>query len=432
MKNKETEILPDFVKKYLFKKSIRKYALKYELKRKFELIIVVPAIQEFENVAELLTSLKTNSYLDKTLIVFVVNNIKSSSYGVKSDNRKLLHFLEREYRKKEINIGIVDAASPGKELPEEKGGVGLARKIGMDIALQFFDYGNSRKKIIACLDSDCLVDKNYIAEIIENFNSRNLYAAYLHFEHLLPESEENKLAIIAYEIFLRYYVLSLKYAMSPYAFHTIGSTILVDAGSYVKVGGMNTRKAGEDFYFMEKLAKIVEIDKIYTTTVYPSARSSWRVPFGTGQRVRRFLSHKQNEYLLYSHNSFKILKNWLAVFNSEQVLSSQKYLTEAGKIDKALYNFLLKNKFYENWDRIIKNSKSVEQINFQKKLWFDGFKTLKLIHYLRDNGYPDENMFDALSKLFKKINVKFEIERNILIPAIGKQIEILEKLRKIS
>ncbi len=81
--------------------------------------------------------------------------------------------------------------------------------------------------------------------------------------------------------------------------------------SYIKTEGMNKRKAAEDFYFLEKLAKNFPITKIESATVYPSGRSSWRVPFGTGQRVTRFLAKGQNEYLLYSTESFRILKLWL-------------------------------------------------------------------------------------------------------------------------
>jgi len=48
--------------------------------------------------------------------------------------------------------------------------------------------------------------------------------------------------------------------------------------SYIAVRGMNRREAGEDFYFLNKLAKLGDIGQIHATTVYPSARPSRRVP----------------------------------------------------------------------------------------------------------------------------------------------------------
>jgi len=423
--------LPRIVQKYIEKYSLKTWELQNSSKGKYELAVVIPAISEFENVKALLDSLGKNDSKEKVELIFIVNNLKSSSQAIKTDNTNLLAYLKSlgKNNKYGLNINFIDAASSENELPEKDGGVGLARKIGMDAALKVFDYNSSNKKIIAALDADCLVQKNYFSAILNKFNTKNLSAAYIGFSHTLPENIENKLAIINYEIFLRYYVLGLKFARSPYAIHTIGSTIVVDFKSYIKIGGMNKRKAGEDFYFMEKLAKIVEINKIDSTTVYPSARSSWRVPFGTGQRVGRFLLHKQNEYLLYSPKSFKILKRWLDIFNSDRVLTSQEYLDEAERINHSLFDFLRLNKFSENWNKILVNSKSNEQIQLQKKLWFDGFKTLKLIHYLRDNAYPNESMFNAVDKLFNMLNVKINIKRKGAIPSVSEQIRYLELLR---
>ena len=39
-----------------------------------------------------------------------------------------------------LQIGYIDVSSPGKEMDEKNGGVGLARKIGMDEALKIFKY----------------------------------------------------------------------------------------------------------------------------------------------------------------------------------------------------------------------------------------------------------------------------------------------------
>ena len=420
------------VQKYTEKHSLKTWELQNKTNKKFELAVVIPAINEFKNVKILLDFLGKNNNKEKVIIIFVVNNLKSSSKEVKTDNLNLLNYLKKleKNNKYGLNISFIDASSSGNELPEKDGGVGLARKIGMDAALEVLNYNTPKKKIIAALDADCQVQNNYFSEIISQINTKNFSAAYINFSHILPENWENKSAILNYEIFLRYYVLGLKFANSPYAIHTIGSTMVVDFKSYIKVGGMNKRKAGEDFYFMEKLAKVININKIDSTTVYPSARSSWRVPFGTGQRVGRFLLRKQNEYLLYSPESFKILKEWLDIFNSDNILTSEEYLDNAKGINESLYNFLQLNKFYENWNKILKNSKSDMQIKLQKKLWFDGFKTLKLIHYLRDNAYPEINMFDAVDELLSLLNVKIDIKRKDTIPSISKQIRYLELLRE--
>ncbi len=413
--------------------------------RSYNNIIVVPAIQEYENIRSLLNSLLENdhAYFSGTLILFVVNNTKSASVEVKSNNARSLLFLrdilenqEEELSKrivnKKFNVGFVDAASYGNELPEKDGGVGLARKIGMDLSLSLFDSKSAAKKIIICLDADCTVEPNYISSIIEIFNKKNLSAAYVQYEHKLPESGKEKLAIIVYEIFLRYYVLGLKYAGSPYAFPTIGSTIVCDAESYLKIGGMNKKKAAEDFYFMEKLAKAAAIEKIDSTKVYPASRISWRVPFGTGQRMNRYLAETHNEYLLYAPKSFTVLKEWIELFHSKEILDGNDYLIRSGSIHSALKNFLLHNSFVESWNKILNNSKSEEQIYKQKKIWFDGFRTLKLIHYLRDSGFPLTSTFHALDEMLKNFNCELHRKNNEDIPAIEIQVEYLNLLRKLA
>ena len=433
----ETSQSPITVLSYLKKYGLKDWSLELSTREKFNNIIVIPAIQENENIKLLLTSLLENDkkYLETSLFIFVINNLKSSNSEIKTDNKKALEYLRRiiyERNDYGINIGLVDASSSGLELPEKDGGVGLARKIGMDLALTQFDYTNTDKKILICLDADCTVDKNYLTSIIQTFNQPNIHAAYVEYEHLLPEEEDQKRAILCYEIFLRYYVLGLQYANSPFAFSTIGSTMICDFESYVKIGGMNKKKAAEDFYFMEKLAKITEIKKISNAKVYPSSRSSWRVPFGTGQRVNRFFAGTHNEYLLYNPKTFDILKSWLKIYNSKEILDAEFYLKSASAIHKSLYDFLVQNSFEDSWTKILNNSKSDEQKQKQKQIWFDGFRTLKLIHYLRDNGFPLVNMFEALDQYFELTNYNLQFKRKEIIPPIDVQIQYLNHLRELA
>jgi len=439
--------LPNNVEKYLRKFSYDKWKI-YGDRKKHNSIIVIPAIDEYENIKTLLTSLIQNDkeLFPSTLILFIVNHTVSSDADIKQNNIKTIEYLKNIIDKKKnedefsqmiinsgLQIGFIDAALKGFELDDKEGGVGLARKIGMDEALKFFDYDSSNKNILICLDADCTVSENYISTIREAFNKDNISAGYVNFAHDKTDEEENYKAIINYEIFLRYYVLGLKYAESPYAYHSIGSTMVCNVDSYIKIQGMNKRKAAEDFYFMEKLSKITEIKKIDGTTVYPSSRGSWRVPFGTGKRVTRFLEKVQNEYLLYAPESFSVLKKWNELFYSDEILSSQEYLNNAEKISSALLDFLIGNKFAENWDKILKNTKSTNQINKQKQLWFDGFRTLKLIHHLRDSEFPLINMFDALDKLFDLMEIQFNYKNEPgKIPPIEVQEKYLGKLREIA
>jgi hypothetical protein len=439
--------LPPNVKNYLSKRASTNLELEINITSPLHLIIVVPAISEYENLFTLINSLLMNqsNFLSHTAVIFVINNLLSSNEEIKSNNKQSIKLLRALIQKKNdyhplikktcksnMTFGLIDASSKGKELPDKEGGVGLARKIGMDSALKIFSYNSSAKNILVCLDADCTVQENYIEEIYDQYNKRNLSAAVINFEHPLYVANGNAAAIICYEIFLRYYVLGLRFANSKYAHHSIGSTITCDHLSYIKAGGMNKRKAAEDFYFLEKLSKFCEIKRITSTKVYPSSRSSWRVPFGTGQRVERFLTKIKEEYLLYNPESFVVLKKWLNVFNNNNCVMPSDYLRAAKQIHPQLEEFLFAQKFDESWSRIVKNSKTQAQIQKQKHLWFDGFRTLKLIHYLRDKAYPLVNMFDAIDDLFEKIDLNSPIKREKnTIPSLKEQRMYLNVLRKL-
>jgi hypothetical protein len=171
---------------------------------------------------------------------------------------------------------------------------------------------------------------------------------------------------------------------------------------------MNKRKAAEDFYFMEKLSKNYKIFEIQSATVYPSNRGSWRVPFGTGQRVNRFLSGERDEYMLYSPSSFKILREWNQFYYNFEISETDEILTFAKRLNPGLHQFLIDQKFDMQWNRILENTKSPDQLSKQKKLWFDGFRTLKLIHFFKDTSFPNVNMIDALIDMFNLSNIPFK------------------------
>lgn len=446
--NKPVFPLPGTVIKYLDKYSSDTWSAEFPRHASFNNIAVIPAIKEYKNILRLLDSLCEcdAKYFTETLFLFVINNTEPATDEVKADNLKSIEYLRKVISAKEgfdntsgriINsgllIGLVDASTGEFALPEKEGGVGLARKIGMDCALKHFNYRSIKKKLLICLDADCTVEKNYLTQIVDSFNGNNYNAAYVCFEHPLPDDIESRLAIICYEIFLRYYVLGLMYAKSGYAIHTIGSTMICDYESYMKVEGMNKKKAAEDFYFMEKLCKNYTVHKIAGTTIYPSSRGSWRVPFGTGQRVNRHLAKTHNEYLIYSPASFEVLKNWLAVFNTPGKHSAAEYLSKAKNIHVSLYNFLVENKFEENWNRIIENCNNDIQLAKQKHSWFDGFKTLKLIHYLRDNGLPQVCMYNAVETMLSKFSSPTGLTiTNEDYADADKQFIFLQKLRELA
>src|SRR5690606_34286333 len=119
-----------------------------------------------------------------------------------------------------------------------------------------------------------------------------------------------------YEASIRHYAAGLHWAGSPYALTTLGSTLVVAADAYARVRGFPRRNGAEDFYLIDKLAKLGAIHELPEPELEIAARVSDRVPFGTGPAVARILAACEPEQQLLFRNpaAFAELRRWLALF----------------------------------------------------------------------------------------------------------------------
>ena len=150
----------------------------------------------------------------------------------------------------------------------------------MDEALRRFDDIGRTEGIIAGYDADCRCETNYLTALERHFHEHpRSSGCSIYFEHplqgqLSPQIYE---AAAAYELHLRYYIQALRYSGFPHAHHTLGSCMAVRADAYCEQGGMNKRKAGEDFYFLHKIIPLGGFTDLTATTVHPSPRPSDQV-----------------------------------------------------------------------------------------------------------------------------------------------------------
>jgi glycosyltransferase involved in cell wall biosynthesis len=416
--------------------------------------VVIPILAERSSLFQTLASLARNPAgdLQHTLVICVVNNHRPhmAAEAQIRDNQETLAVLKdvvfgspvsssplddiredlRLIARSELRAAYIDASSSGNEIPDRDGGVGTARKIGMDAALEIIDTGANGSGVICCLDADTLVEENYLSAVRAHFEATGNPAAVVSYAHQRPVDPGLNAAICCYEIFLRSYVIGLSYALSPYAFHAIGSTIACTAEGYVRVRGMNRRTAAEDFYFLNKLAKIGEICTITNTTVFPSARISERVPFGTGRRMLRFMTGGTDEYRIYDPRIFIILRKWFRAIAADPDRNCEAILAEAGHIHVRLEEYLRMSHFTEDWQFIRKNCHTPQQLRRQFHTWFDGLKTLKLVHHFSRHAFPLVSMFDGLARLIDLIGSPFpQVTFPDGIPAIADQYHMLAALR---
>lgn len=352
--------------------------------------VVIPALAESCHLFATLRSLAENppGLLSRFLVLVVVNNREDAPDTDKGDNRVTLERLENGDRAfGGLRLAWVDAATKGLELPPGTGGVGLARKIGFDLALTRLDFTGS-DPILVALDGDTLVQPDYLPALVRHFRDSRAGGAVIPFRHQPGRTPEESEAIHRYELFLRGYVLGLSTAGSPYAFHTVGSAMACTASAYAGMGGMNTRVAAEDFYFLQQMKKTFGVQGVQGTVVHPSSRSSHRVPFGTGRSVSRLLSGEESAVLFYRPECFSILGRWLSLV--EECLDEEGTVirSRAQGISPHLGEYLDRCRFIEGWEKLRRNSRGGTALRAAFHAWFDGLRTLKLVHHLSDGPFP--------------------------------------------
>jgi hypothetical protein len=287
--------------------------------------------------------------------------------------------------------------------------------MAMDHALSRFNRLNRPGGIIISLDADTMVQENYLVEIERHFRHYPDTKAFnIHFEHPLegsdfPESVYN--GIIQYELHLRYYIQALRFAEHPHAYHTVGSAFGVRADTYAAQGGMNKRKAGEDFYFLQKIIPLGGFYEIKTTRVEPSPRPSDRVGFGTGPVISRFMSGETTELYTYHPGVFSDLKEFLSTIRS-------LYTSDPKSLPGVLAGYapaLRENLQHEFTTRILEIQKnSARESTFVKRFyrWFNMFRTLKFLNYAHQHHYAKMPVPEASWKLISRIDREYNGKEN--------------------
>ncbi|MRR54754.1 MAG: glycosyltransferase [Deltaproteobacteria bacterium] len=392
-------MIPKEITKYLSSRAVKgPWEICGRFQGTFAGAVVIPALAESKNLLATLRSLAQNppELVSRFLVLVVINNREDTPQTDKDDNRSTLELLAGDGPSlTRLRLAWVDAASPGKELPAKKGGVGLARKIGFDLALPLLDFKGPAPLLVA-LDADTLVQPDYLSALTGHFRSTAAGGAVLAFHHQEGATPQERQAIRRYELFLRVYVLGLSRAGSPYAFHTIGSAMACTAAAYAGMGGMNTRLAAEDFYFLQHLKKTFGIESVTGTHVLPSARASHRVPFGTGRSISRLLAGEESAVLFYQHECFAILGTWLELVATHFDASGQDIAHQAERISPELKKYLDQAGFVEAWEKLRKNSRDQAALLCAFHSWFDGLRTLKLIHHLSDTRYQRKSPEEVL------------------------------------
>lgn len=388
---------------------------------KFGHALEVPAYGEGESLFATLASVPEGP-LGQALVVLVLNAREDSPEDIHRANQQTRERLDRDAPPASVlsqephvslrRLGhaallLIDRAVPGRFLPEGQG-VGLARKIGCDLILRLRAGGRIASPWVHCTDADVLLPEDFFRQLPGGGEERGAAAALYFFEHRVEPDEALARAARLYEISLRYYVLGLAWAGSPYAYQSMGSCLAIRDTAYAAVRGFPRRNALEDFYVLNKLAKTGTILRLAGSPVILEGRVSDRVPISTGKALAEMVSdasRARRRELLYHPLAFAHLATWIRVIGA--------MARSGGQLEKALQTMPRDNPFFrselleealrklgafEGLREALDGARDPRTLAAKLHGWFDAFRTLKLIHALRDAGLPSLPWREALSE----------------------------------
>ena len=273
-----------------------------------QLFVAIPALNELDYLPKTLQALEKQQ-TKVSFSVYVCVNQPDSWWGqpdkkaICDNNKQLLFKLRRRHYA--FPLHIIDKSSPGKGWDDKNFGVGWARKTLFDHIMSIADP----EDILVSMDADTVFGEHYLDSLAQNFATHpQQQVVSVPYYHPLTEDETANRAILRYEIYMRNCLLNLYRIGCPYNFTAIGSAIAVKIKALQKINGITPMKSGEDFYLLQKLRKMSPISNWNDELVYPAARFSDRVFFGTGPAMIKGSQGLWDSYPIYHYTLFDEVK----------------------------------------------------------------------------------------------------------------------------
>ena len=367
----------------------------------FDVVMVVPVCAESAAFVDGYRAAAPGA--GRLLVIVVLNGRLGADDSVHTLNAECGRELGSRFSLRELGCGgwlghdasmsllVVDRFTTDRRLPWRQG-VGLARKIGADVALELIATGRVRRPFFAMTDADTRLPEDYFGRLAEL--EPECSAAMFPFWHEPRGESQVDRATALYEIRLRYIQRGLQWANSPYAFHAVGSTMAVHALNYAHVRGVPKRQAAEDFYLLGKLSKVRPLARLRGVPVRIRSRVSSRVPFGTGAETAKLTRGDALEF--YHPDCFAAVRDvtgGLRRLSESPCVSGHELFTQMRPPTK---RFLESEGALRAWQKLSEQAPNPLARLRRFHDWFDGFRTLKLIHHVRNHAASSLPWQDAI------------------------------------
>lgn len=350
--------------------------------------VVIPAYDELENLEAVLESLReASTHPESFEVIVVVNQPADAPADVSAANRATLARLSR--LETPYPLHPIDRCTETRAFPPEEAGVGRARRLAMDLALSRLEAaGAAEDGLIPCLDADSPAAPGYVDDVCAAFDGGpdEMLAGVCRYRHPIPDDAAHARAIAAYEGWMRYFEAGLHRANTPYAFQSIGSCMVLSARGYALADGVPPRPALSDFYLLQKAVKAGgrgAVRQMSQPLVHPSARTSERVPRGTGPSVQSILEEEVERYLHVEPPAvFEQLHEWFGAVRPG--FEDPERLRAAAS--EPLEAFLASRSSWETLDNLREHAPDAAHFERSFHEWFDSLEIVKFANETRRSG----------------------------------------------
>jgi hypothetical protein len=253
-------------------------------------VVAVPAYDETPATLDRLLA----SCDPGALVVLVVNRAAVSPPAVKQANDAIIEHLRERAACSEIreNLTLLDGepGSPDVLLVDRNSdgltiayGVGEARRIGCDVAVQLINHGRIASRWAHTTDADSILPEDYFSaanaalcegsavclRVTQSFSSDPVLA-----ELGALHDAAQYMAVIAMER-----------AHAPWALAVTGCGVAVTANTYMQCGGVQNYVRAEDGHLLNAACKLGRVHRIFGDPVLVDARAQSRPPAGFGTTI---------------------------------------------------------------------------------------------------------------------------------------------------
>jgi hypothetical protein len=294
------------------------------------------------------------------------------------------------------------------DLPAKHAGMGLARKLGMDEAINRFSLAGNGDGLIVSLDAGAVVEPDYLTCIKDYFDwHRQIQSCSIAFQYEIDPSPISstlhdtkadavgKEAVLRIELAERILIAGLCRAGHPYAFYTVGAAMAVRASAYQAQAGMSRRKAGEVFDFLQKFIEIGVHGQCLTTTVRVSGRSFQDFPGTLGSRVAQYCAEPNPEFPIFALAGFQelaqvlpLVKDWYALDQAGLELALQQF-------PPAFRGFMEAQGFVKSVLEVQKYTTNAAAFEKRFYRWFHSTRTFLYLGYCRDFHFPNAPILEV-------------------------------------